>query len=172
MVCSDTHTYRQNDCFVFFLRIYCLDVIKTANLLNMLNVACSSKQLFFFPYQTVFFKNDNWRVYGVAHVLLLLLKAQLSWTLISELWDSIHYAGRPSLVRRRCPTSIFSETFQAGPIKIVFHNLCYFYTVFGRKLDLSATVGRGGGGRGGRAVFWTKARSTLALPSGTAEGHP
>ena len=30
------------------------------------NVACSSKQLFFFSYQTVFFKNDNWRVYGVG----------------------------------------------------------------------------------------------------------
>ena len=45
-------------------RIYLLDVIKTAKLLNPRNVACSSKQLFF-PYQTVFFKNDNWRVNGV-----------------------------------------------------------------------------------------------------------
>ena len=63
LACSDTHTYRQNVCFVFFPNLQ-FRRYKNGKITYPRNVACSSKQLLF-PYQTVFFKSDNWRVYGV-----------------------------------------------------------------------------------------------------------
>ena len=61
--CSDAHTCRENDCIIIF-PILLFRHYKNGKITYPRNVACSSKQLFF-PYQTVFFKNDNWRVYGV-----------------------------------------------------------------------------------------------------------
>ena len=40
---------------------------KNGKITHPQNVVCLSKQLFY-PYQTVFLKNDNWRVYGVDFV--------------------------------------------------------------------------------------------------------
>ena len=50
------HTDKMTELSSF--RFYCLGVIKMAKSLTPRNVACSSKQLFF-PYQTVFLKNDS-----------------------------------------------------------------------------------------------------------------
>ena len=63
LACSDMHTYRQDVCFAFFLNLQ-LKCYKNDKITYPRNVTCSSEQLFI-PYQTVFFKNDNWRVYGV-----------------------------------------------------------------------------------------------------------
>ena len=47
-------------------QIYCLDIIKIAKLLTReMSRAPVNNCFFFFSYKTVFFKNDNWRVYGV-----------------------------------------------------------------------------------------------------------
>ena len=45
-------------------RIYCLAVIKMAKLLTR-EMSRAPVNNCFFPYQTVFFTNDNWQVYGV-----------------------------------------------------------------------------------------------------------
>ena len=57
-----------NDYIILFL-ILMFRRFKICKITHPRNVACSSKQLFF-PYQTVFFKNYNWRVYVVVREIL------------------------------------------------------------------------------------------------------
>ena len=60
-------------------RIYCLHVIKLAPLFTREMSRAPVNNCFFFVlfflYQTVFFKNDNWRVYGVALLCSLTIVA-------------------------------------------------------------------------------------------------
>ena len=63
-----------NDCFVFFPNLL-FTCYKIGTIIYPRNVLCSIKQLFFFLYQTIFFKNDNWRVYGVELLCSLTIVA-------------------------------------------------------------------------------------------------
>ena len=74
-------------------RIYCLHVIKLAPLFTREMSRAPVNNCFFFLYQTVFFKNDNWRVYGVdllcsltivasADILRLLSREMKIYTLV------------------------------------------------------------------------------------------
>ena len=45
-----------------YFRFYCLDVIKMTKLLT----PRAQVNNCFFPYQTVYFKNDKWREYGMT----------------------------------------------------------------------------------------------------------